>query len=315
MGIEKGNKSGFTLIELLVVIAVIALLMAIIMPALGKAKLYAQRLLCANNLRQQALGTVVYANDNNSYVPSPLAYAQNPTTGAVTNVYGAWFWDMSFWCTNQLCEYAGFDKTDTSVFTCPSNKMRKPGDALWWQFSWTSGGPSPVPLEDETTLSVSEQRANFRVMPNVYFFDKYVKAYDNGISLYDPASAQAQPTKTTTDGRLMTEIVIRKLADTKAAGSKPMMMDAIISNNNGYEFAGIEVGGIWTLSNYTLTDDTNHLSRESVTLGTGVGRKPLGANIAYADGHASWQPAGNYVSSGVFTDIKFKYVQGEWFWW
>jgi prepilin-type N-terminal cleavage/methylation domain-containing protein len=56
------RKKGFTLIELLVVIAIIALLLSIVMPALNRAKVYAQRVLCGNNLRQQTLGIMLYAD-------------------------------------------------------------------------------------------------------------------------------------------------------------------------------------------------------------------------------------------------------------
>ena len=59
----------FTLIELLVVIAIIAILAAILLPALGKAKYQAKLLFCKTNLRQIGLGCIIYANDNSSYYP------------------------------------------------------------------------------------------------------------------------------------------------------------------------------------------------------------------------------------------------------
>jgi prepilin-type N-terminal cleavage/methylation domain-containing protein/prepilin-type processing-associated H-X9-DG protein len=312
---ENRKTKGFTLIELLVVIAVIALLMAVIIPALGKAKIYAQRIVCGNNLRQQGMGTMLYANDNETHVPSPLAYDRNPTTGAVNNVRGAWFWDTSFWFTNQLCEYAGFEKTDSAVFTCPANKMRKPDDALWWQFSWTPGGSSPVPLQNEATLNDNQLRQHYRVLPFIYLFDKYVKVYDSGKSLYDPTSAQANPPKYTVGGQPMTQVVVRKLADVKAAGSKPMIMDAVVSNSNNWQFSEILSGGVWNLSQQTLADQTNHLSRQIVQVGTNSGPRPEGTNITYADGHSEWKSAGNYVSSGNFENITHRYTYGQWFWW
>jgi len=57
------NKTGFTLIELLVVIAIIALLVSILMPALGQAKLQAKRVYCLNNIKQQHLSQMLYATD------------------------------------------------------------------------------------------------------------------------------------------------------------------------------------------------------------------------------------------------------------
>ena len=63
------KKKGFTLIELLVVIAIIAMLMAILMPALGRVRRLAQRLICGTNLKGLGTATMVYANDNRDEYP------------------------------------------------------------------------------------------------------------------------------------------------------------------------------------------------------------------------------------------------------
>lgn len=273
-------RNGFTLIELLVVIAVIALLLAVVMPALSKAKEAGQKVICRNNIRQQALGTMLYSNDNDAYVP---------TCGL-----GPWLWDISFFATNQISEYAGFD--DNEVFFCPANKKKKADDARFWQFSWlgSKGGiyTTEVGLMDESTLTRAQQRTYYRVPPYLYMFDKYNSAGD---SILDPKLESGEDANW-----------IRKLTDVRASGSKTMIVDAVISNSNNWKFFEITAGGIWTLSGNTLTDDTNHKSKQMIINGPNRGAKPSGANVAYVDGHADWRN---------FDNIELQYKHGQWFWW
>jgi prepilin-type N-terminal cleavage/methylation domain-containing protein len=64
------NRAGFTLIELLVVIAIIAILAAMLLPALGRAKAKGMGVACMNNHRQLNLAWKMYADDNKDNLPT-----------------------------------------------------------------------------------------------------------------------------------------------------------------------------------------------------------------------------------------------------
>jgi len=138
-----GLTRGFTLIELLVVIAIIAILAAILLPALAKAKEKANRIYCLNNLRQWALCQTMYVDDNNQNFPWPryqvssVVVQDNPTWGDVANFYGngqgndVWFNALPTYVGSKpLYYYAaimnngiGLFNKNKSIFQCPSAKL------------------------------------------------------------------------------------------------------------------------------------------------------------------------------------------------
>jgi prepilin-type N-terminal cleavage/methylation domain-containing protein len=117
--IKNGNR-GFTLIELLVVIAIIAILAAMLLPALASAKEKGKRALCTSNLRQIGVGSTMYAGDNSDFFEkaatnSGWGNAFNPYQMEGSTLEAAQQLGFS---TNHV-NASGYSETAT-IWTCPN---------------------------------------------------------------------------------------------------------------------------------------------------------------------------------------------------
>ena len=102
-------RKNFTLIELLVVIAIIAILASMLLPALGKAKAKAQAIKCTGQLKQLALATMIYADDNNDCGPWQESNSYDKTWHKKMESY---YDNQSVWDGGFNCNVATPDKDD-----------------------------------------------------------------------------------------------------------------------------------------------------------------------------------------------------------
>src|SRR5438105_2302803 len=109
------RRKAFTLVELLVVIGIIAVLVALLLPVLARVREEARRVKCASNLRQLAIGLMMYADANHQRLPNSARTGRDPS-------------DWIFWSNERdlsesaIARYVG--KIHVDLFRCPSDTLQ-----------------------------------------------------------------------------------------------------------------------------------------------------------------------------------------------
>lgn len=186
---HHGRHCGFTLVELLVVIGIIAVLIAMLLPALTKARQSAQTVACMSNLHQIGVAAAMYENDNHGIMP-PIYNGPNGVAGSFTVTYGGTPYTFAYdnnlnpqdWTTT-LSKYLGYN-WDPGTPDSPqtqSNSPRPPG--------YTSQLPGYLRCPTPTVFDY----ASTRLFPaNVFYSQFYVRPTSYAMTIFG-SSIQVDP--------------------------------------------------------------------------------------------------------------------------
>ena len=251
------RRCGFTLIELLVVITIIAILAALLLPALAKAKRHAMQTICLNNEKQQLVCLFMYAGENKDYLPSNV--------GA-----GYWAWDMP---------------TATQGFVTNNGTTYK---------SWYDPGVKPR-FSDTDFLNLWHYGGGYGVVGFAQTFYG-TASYDSGPGAPNPArqyvtnvnqklSAQPIPYNSISVpygavSRRDALVACATLMEDTGTAPPPdgaLQVSANLTIMEKFNWSDVEGG-------YPIHHEAPHLMTSgSLTF-------PVGGNVGMVDGHIDWRP-------------------------
>jgi len=159
---RKITRHGFTLIELLVVVAIIAVLVALLLPALVRVRERAYKITCASNLHQIGIGITFYAQEYDGFLPASRAYWgvkpwywEKDSIDAVSDLLGLLREDCSYYG-------AGAERRYPAIFMCPS--AYKQGHRL-------RGGTSSGVQIVYTRYTLTTHGKSYRLSPGSWYVE------------------------------------------------------------------------------------------------------------------------------------------------
>jgi prepilin-type N-terminal cleavage/methylation domain-containing protein/prepilin-type processing-associated H-X9-DG protein len=206
------RRLGFTLIELLVVIAIIAILAAMLLPVLEKAKTKALRLACLSNLRQLAIGCNMYNADSNGQLassypivpaggqPSPYSWCPGYAAAGPPDTYYGPLPDYGATSTYALMQGKIWPYVkSTSVYKCPADKSNNNGiptvrslSMNAWMNGRSFGDRTTVTFWDSPSLDTQleftlfRRESQFRVPSQLwYLIDEDEKSINDSMFVVD----------------------------------------------------------------------------------------------------------------------------------
>ena len=281
---KKMKKKGFTLVELLVVIAIIAMLLAILMPALGKVRQLAQRIMCGTNIGGLGKAILTYATDD-KYESYPIA--GNGSTvwdfGTATKDSAKCTWDWKI-----------KDAPGTTNNAIGTNKATLSAN-LYLLIKYADVSPDQFicPGSDEKKFELS----TYTIPSGTQYGQSFTDVWDFGASADVPASKSRGRGHNSYSYQLpMQPDGVTASAHPVSGISNPAM--AVIADRNPFwDFATNGATGYGANAAgadlYKWDSQNKKVAPESIPLGNNVYHQKDGQNVMYVDQHVKFEKSAN----------------------